>query len=84
MVHHLLHLYGYVPFHALGNAPGSCAALYQPISEIRTDEQRFPNRLVAYSAASADRVAQAFDPNLFDPIVVWLDANNDHTMRSNR
>lgn len=75
----LLHLYGYVPYYTLGNAPGSCAALYLPIEQIRTDEQRFQNRLDAYSAASADRVAQSFDPNLFDPIVVWQDPRDGHT-----
>ena len=53
--------------------------MYLPLDQVRTDEGRFQNRLDALSAASADRVAQAYDPNLFDPIVVWQDPDDGHT-----
>lgn len=52
-------------------APG--AALELPLSKIHTDTKRFQNRQDAFSEASAQSVAENFDPNKFDPIVVWLD-----------
>lgn len=56
-----------------------CAAVYHPINEIYTDPRRFQNRVDAFSEASAERVAASFDPNRFDPIVVWQDKNDGRT-----
>lgn len=49
------------------------AYLY-PVSRIFTDPQRFQNRQDSYSETSAQAVAENFDPNKFDPIVVWYDS----------
>lgn len=43
------------------------------INNIHTDTKRFQNRTDAFSEASADSVAKNYDPNKFDPIVVWQD-----------
>ena len=43
------------------------------ISKIHTDTKRFQNRTDAFSEASAESVANNYDPNKFDPIVVWFD-----------
>lgn len=44
------------------------------IKKVHTDTKRFQNRTDAFSEASADSVAKNYDPNKFDPIVVWQDA----------
>ncbi len=56
-----------------GATPGQCAAVYLPASEIFTDERRFQNRVDAFSEQSARSVAENYDPNKLDPIVVWFD-----------
>lgn len=43
------------------------------ISKIKTDTKRFQNRMDSFSEASAQSVAENFDANKFDPIVVWKD-----------
>jgi hypothetical protein len=43
------------------------------ITKIHTDTKRFQNRQDAFSEASAQSVAENYDPNKFDPIVVWQD-----------
>lgn len=50
-----------------------CYAVNMPISAIHTDTARFQNRTNAFSELSAQSVAENFDKNKFDPIVVWLD-----------
>jgi hypothetical protein len=44
-----------------------------PIEELRTDETRFQPRAADYSEETARRVAENFDPNLFEPIRAWQD-----------
>jgi len=56
--------------------PEDCYATYVPIADIYTDPARFQNRTDAFSEVSADAVAQYYDPNKFDPIVVWRDPAN--------
>jgi len=53
--------------------PSNVVALDLPISQINTDTKRFQNRQGAFSEASAQSVAENYDPNKFDPIVVWKD-----------
>jgi hypothetical protein len=53
--------------------PDNVVALDLPISQIHTDTKRFQNRQGAFSEASAQSVAENYDPNKFDPIVVWKD-----------
>lgn len=55
------------------NEKEQCFALNYPISSIHTDPKRFQNRKNAFSEISATNVAQNFDPNKFDPVVVWTD-----------
>lgn len=43
------------------------------IDDIRTDPARFQPRGAAFSEESAQRVADEFDANLFEPVVVWTD-----------
>ena len=52
---------------------GKVVAELADIKKIHTDTKRFQNRQDAFSEASADSVAKNFDPNKFDPIVVWQD-----------
>ena len=44
-----------------------------PTEELRTDEERFQPRGGDYSEETARRVAENFDPNLFEPIRAWQD-----------
>lgn len=53
--------------------PDNLVAEEISISKIHTDTKRFQNRTDAFSEASADSVAKNYDPNKFDPIVVWED-----------
>jgi hypothetical protein len=53
--------------------PDNIIAEEVPISSIHTDTKRFQNRQDAFSEASANSVAEHYDPNKFDPIVVWVD-----------
>jgi len=48
-----------------------------PIEELRTDEERFQPRGGDYSEETARRVAENFDPNLFEPIRAWQDPDED-------
>lgn len=57
----------------IGAAAGEPAAYYVDINEIHTDPNRFQNRVDAFSEVSADQVAQTYDPNRFDPVVIWKD-----------
>lgn len=50
-----------------------CGAYYRLISTIKTDEERFQNRQNAFSELSAQQVAENYNPNYFDPIVIWED-----------
>jgi predicted RNA binding protein YcfA (HicA-like mRNA interferase family) len=56
-----------------------CVAFKLSIDSIKTDEARFQNRENAFSELSAQSVAENYDPNLFDPIVVWIDPKNKQT-----
>lgn len=49
-------------------------AVYFPTAEIATDSERFQNRNDAFSELSADQVANNFDLNKFDAVVIWYDA----------
>jgi len=42
-----------------------------PVAEIKTNEKLYQGRKNAYSERSAKKVAEQFDPNKFDPIVVY-------------
>ncbi|WP_338815150.1 hypothetical protein V9L05_08635 [Bernardetia sp. Wsw4-3y2] len=50
-----------------------CGAYYRLISRIKVDEKRFQNRENAFSELSAQQVAENFNKNYFDPIVIWED-----------
>ena len=56
------------------NQTTQCYALNYPVSKLHTDTKRFQNRKDAFSEVSARQVAENFDVNKFDPIVVWQDA----------
>lgn len=47
-----------------------------PIGEIKTDEERFQPREASYSEATAEKIAEDFDPNLFDPVDLWRDPDD--------
>lgn len=53
--------------------PDNLVAEEIAIAKIHTDTKRFQNRVDAFSEASANSVAENYDPNKFDPIVVWFD-----------
>jgi hypothetical protein len=59
--------------HIGSNNLDNCHAFLMPIREIHTDTDRFQNRKDAFSEISAREVAENYDPNKFDPIVVWYD-----------
>jgi hypothetical protein len=46
------------------------------ISKIRTDVDRFQNRQAEFSEETAKAIAEHYDPNKFDPIVLWRDPQN--------
>lgn len=46
-----------------------------PIKDVITDADKFQNRLTPFSEKTAEAVAERFDPNKFDPIVLWNDPN---------
>lgn len=50
-----------------------CHAVLLEVSELHTDTKRFQNRKDAFSEMSARNVAENFDANKFDPVVVWTD-----------
>jgi hypothetical protein len=50
-----------------------------PLSEIRTDVDRFQNRVTSFSEETAATVAERFDPNKFDPVVLWKDPATNET-----
>lgn len=50
-----------------------------PITDIATDVDRFQSRASDFSEKTAATVAERYDPNLFDPIVVWRDPANGKT-----
>lgn len=56
--------------------PSKTAVVDKPLSEIATDTDRFQNRATDFSEKTAATVAERFDPNLFDPIVLWKDPQN--------
>ena len=47
-----------------------------PLDDLHTDEQRFQPRGDAFSEETARRVAENFDPQLFEPIRTWQDPEN--------
>ncbi len=49
-----------------------------PIKDILVDEQRFQNR-AKLNQAIVDEIAENFDPNQFDPIVIWKDPKDGNT-----
>lgn len=53
--------------------PANLVAEEIATGKIFTDTKRFQNRQDAFSEASAASVAEHYDPNKFDPIVVWMD-----------
>lgn len=56
--------------------PSKAAVVEKPIAEIETDVDRFQNRATDFSEKTAATVAERFDPNLLDPIVLWKDPQN--------
>ena len=50
-----------------------------PLSLLFVDPDRFQNRVDAFSELSADAVAQHYDPNKFDPVVIWADPQRGRT-----
>lgn len=61
------------------NEENQCFAVNFPIKDIHTDTARFQNRKDAFSELSARSVAENFDANKFDPIVVWTDPKDGKT-----
>ncbi len=59
--------------------PGDCAAVQVPISLLFVDPDRFQNRIDAFSELSAEAVAKHYDPNKFDPVVIWADPERGRT-----
>lgn len=57
------------------NSPNkeNCHAVMLPIKQLQTDTARFQNRKNAFSEVSARNVAENYDANKFDPVVVWED-----------
>lgn len=45
----------------------------KPISSLNADPSRFQNRATDFSEKTAATIAEQYDPNLFDPIVIWKD-----------
>lgn len=58
---------------------GECYAIEIPINTIYTDETRFQNRQTAFNEMSANQVANFYNKNRFDPIVVWVDPSDNLT-----
>lgn len=54
-------------------ATKSDAVVDVPISEVKTDTKTFQNRRDSFSEESAADIAENFDPNKFDPIVLFKD-----------
>lgn len=50
-----------------------CHAVLLEVKDLHTDTKRFQNRKDAFSEMSARNVAENFDANKFDPVVVWHD-----------
>jgi hypothetical protein len=50
-----------------------CHAVLLPIDKLATDTDRFQNRKGAFSELTARTVAEKFNPNKFDPVVIWVD-----------
>jgi len=64
------------PEEAPGDEPPRSASfqvLDVPISDIYTDEARFQPREASYSEKTAEKIAENYDPNLFDPVDLWRD-----------
>lgn len=59
-------------------APGKTSTMVRdvPLKEIKTDPDRFQNRASDFSEKTASAIAERYDPNLFDPIVLWRDPKN--------
>ncbi len=66
--------------YAIGKAieQGEPFAVWWEISDIKTDENRFQNRTDAFSELSAQSVAENYDINKLDPVVVWRDGKDNH------
>lgn len=50
-----------------------------PLAQIKTDVDRFQNRDTDFSERTAQEVADNYDPNKFDPIVLWRDPADGST-----
>lgn len=50
-----------------------------PIADINKDVDRFQNRATDFSEKTAATIAERYDPNLFDPIVIWKDGKDGKT-----
>ncbi len=61
---------------SLENSIWEATAMYYPIKSIFTDPSRFQNRTDAFSELSAQNVEKNYNPNFFDPIVIWLDSKD--------
>jgi Phage derived protein Gp49-like (DUF891) len=59
--------------HEQVGTPGDCVAVDYPLAQIGLDPKRFQNRTDAFSELSAEAVARHYDPNKFDPVVLWRD-----------
>ena len=46
------------------------------LSDVKTDPERFQNRLTPFSEETAATVAESYNVNKFDPIVLWKDPAN--------
>lgn len=58
----------------------STAEVYNiPTARIKVDTDRFQNRETDFSEKTAKAVAEDFDPNKFDPIVVWRDPKDNNS-----
>jgi len=51
----------------------SASVVEYPIKNIVTDVDRFQNRITAFSEKTAQTIAERYDPNKFDPVVLWKD-----------
>jgi len=50
-----------------------------PMTSIKTDVDRFQNRKAQFSEKVADDIHKNYDPNKFDPVVLWIDPKDGGT-----
>ena len=69
-------------YQGLTVSPVDIYAVWLPISQIKTDTDRFQNREEDFSQESVKRIIENFDHNLLDPVTVWRDVHNQIWMLS--